>query len=164
MPFIPLKKVEEQDLKTRVIANSATVAVGDALIVDSTNKNAVIGAANTTGIIVGVCVSLKQLNGNSILEKNSITVGASNETTTQYAAVFVPAYIPIEYTATLSAAAGTTTGSDKMGQFNLSASVSGTLDETSVGVFSTQKQFFSYGVSTYSTTEVAGKFSTSKVL
>lgn len=164
MAFKPLKKVEEQDLKARLIANSQTVAIGDALIVDGTNKNAVKGGANTTGIIIGVCVGLKQINGNSILEKSSITVGASNETTTQYAAVFVPAYIPIEYEADLSQAAGTTTDSDKMGQFNLSTSDSGKLDETSVGVFSTQKQFFSFGVTSYSTTKVTGKFSTSKVL
>lgn len=164
MAFTPLKKVEEQDLKVRVIANSQTVKVGDSLIVDGTNKNAVLGAANTTGIIVGVCVAIKQLNGNSITEKTSITVGSSNETTTQYAAQFIPAYIPIEYSADLSAASGTTTGSDKMGQFNLSTSDSAVLDETSVGVFSTQKQFFSYGVTPYSTSVVTGKWSTTKVL
>jgi len=162
MAFIPNKKVEEQDLKEYVITNSSTVAIGDALIVDGTNKLSVKGAANTTGIIIGVCVALR--SSNAVLEKNSVTVASDNETVAQIKAVFIPAYLPIEYTADLSAAAGTTTGSDKMGQFNLSTSLSGTLDETSVGVFSTQKQFFSFGPTSYSTTKVTGKFSTTKVL
>lgn len=162
MAFIPRKEVPSKDLKTAIIANSEAIAIGDAIIPDGTVKSTVKGAKNTTGIILGVVFSILGTDG-KVLEKNTVTVGADNATVAKISVKYIPAYLPIEYTADISQAAGTTTASDLMGQFNLSASVNGTLDETSVGVFSTQKQFFSFGVTPESTTKVIGKFSTTLV-
>lgn len=162
MAFVPLKPENITETKVAVIANSQTLSVGDVIIPDGTNAAAVKTAANTTGIVLGVVKSIVQPGG--IVGKNSVTVASDNETKDQISVQYIPAYIDVEYEADLSQAAGTTSGSNKMGQFNLSTGDGGVLDETSYGVFSTQKQFFSYGVSPESTTKVRGKFSTTKTV
>lgn len=162
MAFTALKIFPDTDFEVRVIANSQLVTVGDALIPGATGHNkAVLGATNTTGMIIGVCVAIVGFNGN-ILELNSVTTGSANETTPVHYAQFIPLSTPgLKFSATLSQAAGTTTNSDGMGSFNMSASVSGKLDETSIALFSsTEKQFFSYGLDSSDTAKltVIGSF------
>lgn len=156
MSFRPLKAVPEVDWKMAPIANSQTLAVGDAIIpAGTTHAAAVTGAAGSSGSVLGVIIGIIGNNG-KILEVNSYAAAADNETNAKIQAVYIPSYIPLEYEADLSAAAGTTTNSNLMQMFNMSGSVNGKLDETSTGVFSTAKQFFSYGVTSYSTTKVIG--------
>lgn len=165
MAFIPRKKVDELDYKTAIIANSQTLKVGDVFYFgESSNYAAAYPAANTTGIVAGVVVSILAAPGVSKpLEVTSYAAASNNETVAQVAVEYIPAYIPIEYLADLSGVAGTTSNSDKPGYFNLSSTLSGTLDETSWGAPTTQKQFFSYGVTSFNTSQVVGKFATTKV-
>ncbi len=145
MAFVPLKEVPVTDFKSAVIANSETVAVGDALIPAATGHTKfVLGAASTTGRILGVCMAILGLNG-KVTELQSIAAGASNETNKTYSVLYIPSHLPVEYLADLSAAVDTTTDSGGLVSFNLNAT-NNTLDETSVALFSaTQKQFVSYG-------------------
>lgn len=146
--FIPLKEYDIADTQLAVIANSSAVQVGDALIPGATGHNkAVKGAAGTTGVIIGVCVAIEGLNG-FVQELNSVTAGASNETTPVYYARYIPLTAPgIKFSGQLSNTAGTTTNSDGIGSFNVGGSNSGQLDETSIALFSaTEKQFFSLGL------------------
>lgn len=164
MAFVPSRKVDDSDVKAFVIANSQTIAVGDAVIpAATTHAGAVTGAANTTGIILGVVRAILNPLGKP-LEVNSYAVASNNETVGGILAEITPCYIDLEYLADLSQVSGTTTSSNLMGQFNLSTSVNGQLDETSYGVFSTQKQFFSFGANPQNASQVYGKFSTTKVV
>lgn len=143
-----------QDVKFAVIGNSETITKFDAIIPGSTtHAAAVIGAKSTTGLILGVVTGIYQ-NG-KVLEKNSVTVASNNETVGLISVSYIPAYLPMEYLADLTAAAGTTNYSNLMQMFNLGSS-NATLDETSAGVFSTQLQFFSYGTLTTNGTQVTG--------
>lgn len=148
--FVPYKGFPDDaaDFEVRVIANSSLVTVGDALIPGATGHNkAVLGGANTAGMLVGVLVAI--LNSTyGVTELNSVTTGSTNETTPVYYAQFIPLSTPsLKFRATLSQAAGTTTNSGGLGSFNLSSSLSGTLDETSIALFSaTEKQFWSWGI------------------
>lgn len=150
MAFFPLKGFPDDaaDFEVRVISLSSTVTIGDALIPGATGHNkSVKGGANTTGVLVGVLVAI--LNATyGPTELNSVTTSSTNESTPVYYAQFIPLTTPGQkFRATLSAAAGTTTDSGGMGSFNLSSTLSGTLDETSIALFSaTEKQFFSWGV------------------
>lgn len=162
MSFVPLKRIQETDFRAYVIANSeAIITVGDAVIPGATTSAGfVIGAKNTTGPIMGVVKAIVA-NGKP-LEVNAVTVSSSNQTVAQTAVEIIWAHLDIEWLADLSAASGTTTNSGLIQQFNLSATLNGTLDESSTGVFSTQKQFASFGVSPISTSKVTGKFSSTK--
>lgn len=147
MPFFPLRALPIGNFKVAVIGNSQTIAVGDAIIAGGTghNKAVLTGASITTTPILGVVVSIVGLNGN-VLELQSVTTGSANETTPVHYAQYIPTIENMEYAATLSAVAGTTTGSDGMGFFNM-ASVAGKLDETSIAfIQGTAGQFFSYGL------------------
>lgn len=146
--FTPIREFPSQNLKTAVIAASSTVKVGDALIPGATGHNKYVkSGANTTGMLIGVCVAIAGARG-KVLELSTATAGSGNETTPVYYAVYIPLAAPgLEFSATLSAAAGTTTDSDGIGSFNLSASDGAILDETSIALFGvTEKQFFSYGL------------------
>lgn len=158
----PLRRPTSGELKKATIGNSITVAIGDVVQPGATTNAGVVVQA-TTGIVLGVVVGIEQ-NG-KISELASVATASDNQTTNKYVAVYIPAWIPMEYEADLSAAAGTTTGSNLMGSFNLvSATTGGNLDETSYLVFSgTAQQFFSYGVQSYSTTKVRGHFNYQKV-
>lgn len=153
----PLRRPTDMELKKATIGNSITVAIGDAVQPGATTHAAMVVQA-TTGLVLGVVIGIEQ-NG-KISELSSVLTASDNETTNKYVAVYIPTWIPMEYEADLSAAAGTTTGSGLMGSFNLvSATSGGNLDETSYLVFSgTAQQFFSYGVTPYSTTKVRGHF------
>lgn len=146
--FRPLKAIPIADIKTAVLRNSVTVAVGDALIPGPTaHAKFPLGAASSTTRILGVVISIMGANG-TVTELNSVTTGSSNETTPVYLVQYIPSYLDIEYEADMSAAIGTTTDSDGVGvSFNLNAT-NNTLDETSVALgTATTKQFVSYGQS-----------------
>lgn len=164
MAFNPLRRIYESDVKVYTIGNSEAITVGDAVIPGATtHAGAVIGAKNTTGIVIGVVKAIFT-PGSKPLEKNSVTVASDNETVGLIAAEIIWTHLDMEWEADLSQASGTTANSNLIGQFNLSASSNAQLDETSYGVFSTQKQFASFGVSPVSTSKVRGKWSSTKTL
>lgn len=158
MSFIPLRRPMDTELKSATIVNSATVAIGDAVVPGATTQAGAITAAGATGLILGVVFEIIQ-NG-KVCELSSVTAASDNETTNKYIARYVPTWVKMEYTADLDAAAGTTTGSNLVGFFDLTSGGSpSTLDESTYVVFSgTAGQFFSYGVTSYSTTKVVGHF------
>jgi len=148
MAFTPYKIFPLEDMKVAVISLSSTVKVGDALIPGATGHNKSLkSAVNTTGMIVGVAVAIVGAKGN-VLELNSVTTASTNESSPVYYVQYIPLGTPgLQFKATLSAAAGTTTDSDGIGSFNLSSTDGAILDETSIALFSaTEKQFFSFGL------------------
>lgn len=148
--FIPLKDFDVEDTKLAIIANSAALQVGDAVIPGATaHTKAVTGAAGTTGMIIGVVVAIEGAPGQHLPELNSVTAGSGNETAASpyYARIIVLTTPGIQFSAQLSNTAGTTTNSDGVGSFNMHSTNSGQLDETSIALFSaTEKQFFSLGL------------------
>ena len=150
MSFVPYKGVPDEaaEFEVAVIANSAALAVGDAIVPAATgHTKAVTGAANNTTTILGVVTAILNA-GYGFTGLNSVTAGASNETTPVYYVQYLPTSVPgVKYKATLSQAAGTTTNSDGIGSFNMSSSVNGKLDETSIALLTaTSKQFISLGL------------------
>lgn len=138
-------KYDEADFKYAVIANSQFVAVGDVLIPAATSTF-VLGGKNTTADLLGVVMAIVGKAG-KVLELNSITASASNQTVEQVQVAYLPFSIKdIEYLADLDAVAGTTPGSDGLGTFIISVGDSGVLSEASYLSFATEQQFFSYGV------------------
>ncbi len=160
MAFIPYKLVDEQDVKRSVYANSQLATIGVVVIPAATTHAAAVTPAATSGIVLGVVRAI--IANGKPLEAQSNTVASNNETVAQTLVEWIPAYIPIEYTADMSAAGGTTTSSDLMQAFNL-ASGALTIDESSTGVFSTQKQFFSFGTIVTGGKQLRGKFATTAV-
>ncbi len=136
------------DFKVAVMGNSQTLHVGDAIIAGGSahNQAALTGASITTTPILGVVVAIVGLNGN-VLELQSVTTGSGNETTPVHFVQYIPTSVgQLEYVATLSAKAGTTTGSDGMCFLNMSSDAS-KLDETSVAfIQGTAGQFWSFGL------------------
>lgn len=152
----PLRRPQDTELKKATIGNSITVAIGDDIQPGATTHAGAV-VQGTSGLLLGVVVGIEQ-NG-KISELGSVTTASDNETTNKYVAVYIPTWSDMEYEADLSAAAGTTTGSNLMGFFNVVSGTGGNLDETSYVVFSgTAGQFFSYGVQPFSTTKVRGHF------
>ena len=155
MAFKLLKGIPDDanEFLVATIGNTKTIAVGDALVPLGTGHTKFVGgAASSSTTIIGVCVAiLNAQNGPTGLD--SVTTGGSNETTVVYKAQYLPLTFPGLWTATLSAAAGTTTDSDGIGSFNLNAT-NNTLDETSIAlVTATEKQFFSFGLDPSDTTK-----------
>lgn len=168
MAFRPLKDPAVQDIQNAIIKNSeAIITVGDVISGSAAAASKfIIGAKNTTGRLLGVVLSIIGANGLP-LEKNAVTVASNNQTVGLISVNFLPLWIPMEYEADISAAAGTTTGSDGLGSFNLSATLNGTLDEASYAdsqAATTEKQFVSRGPTPYSTTKVFGHFNPSLVV
>jgi hypothetical protein len=159
--FTPLRKIQEWETNTYLGGNSDTIAVGDAVIPGATtHAGAVIHAYGTTGIVTGVATAILAAPGNSKpLEVTSYAFASNNETVAQILVRVVPTFLPIIYNADGSANFGTTTSSKLQGTFNLSNGTAGVLDETSYGVFSTQKQFASFGVNPLNVKQVIGKWS-----
>lgn len=173
------KKIQDQDLRKAVIANAVGVgahvlSVGDAIQPGATGHVKFAAGAASSGLILGVIVSL-EYNGN-VMELDSVTgvnstsavagatkTGNDNETTGAWKVVYIPAYIPMDYTIDTSAALDTTT--DSGGNVFLSlvgvsstAGSAGTLNEASVALFGgTAGQFVSSGAAAGETTKVVAR-------
>ena len=158
MAFKPQRLVAFEDLKTAVIANSQTIAIGDAIINAATSSAGfVTGATNTTAGIVGVVVSIVGING-KVLEVSSYAAASNNQTVGMVSVQYIPTYVPMEYLVDLTAAAGTTNYSKLPGMFTIDTSTNGKLLESSWAVFTTVKQFYSYGVNPLNGSQVFGHF------
>jgi hypothetical protein len=155
MAFKPLRLVSNEDLKSAVIANSQTITIGDAITPAATSSAGAVTGATGSYPVVGIVVSIVGANG-QVLEKSAVTVASNNETVGIIGVQYIPTYIPMEYSATLSNTAGVTSYSKLPGMFALSTQA--LLDETSWTVYSTVKQFFSFGVDPLVPTQVIGHF------
>lgn len=142
-----------------LIANSTTLSVGDAVIINTSAPSTVIGAKNTTGIILGTVVAIKNGvgPGNVFLQETTVTTASNNTTVAQISVDILPLPSVSTYVADLDAATGTTTNSQYMGYFNLTAGNNGQLSEASYSA-SAEKQFLSYGVNPGNTSQVIGTF------
>jgi hypothetical protein len=154
----PSKKLQDlYVIENALLANSITVAVGDAVIINTGTPSTVTGAANMTGIILGTVVAIKNgaPSGNVFLQETTVTTASNNTTSAQISVDILPSTSVTTYVADLSAVSGTTTNSQYFGYFNLSASLNGTLNEASYSA-SAEKQFLSYGVNPGNTSQVIG--------
>lgn len=143
----PLKEYPIADQFVAIIGNSQTVKVGGAVTAGATgHSTAVVTGASTTGMLIGVITAILGVKG-TVTELNSVTAGAANETTPVYYAQYIPLSVPgLLFSASLDAAAGTTTDSKGFGSFNLSSD-SSIFSESSFSLWSSsEKQFFSYGL------------------
>ena len=144
-------------LQNKLISATTTLSVGDTVIIDPAATNSVIGAAGTTGIILGTVLTINNgpTGGNIPLQLQTITTSATNLTVELVSVdILVPQNIHT-YIADLTAPAGTTPGSDQMGYFNIDGTNNGQLDETTYLV-ATEEQFLSYGVNPGNTSQVIG--------
>jgi hypothetical protein len=97
-----------------------------------------------------------------------VATGSTNETTPVYYIQFIPLSTPgLLFRATLDAVAGTTTGSDGMGWFDISttSTKSGYLSEASIAFMAgTAGQFWSWGLDPTDSTNftVIGSFAKNK--
>lgn len=147
-------------IENALLGNSITISVGDAVIIKTASPSAVIGAAGTTGKILGTVRAIKNgpASGSTYLQKNTVTTGASNETVDKISVDILPTDVPTTYVADLDDPAGTTTNSQYFGYFDLSGTNNGVLDESSYSA-SVAKQFLSYGVNPGNQSQVIGIWS-----
>lgn len=144
-----------------LIANSEVLSVGDAVIINITNPASVVGAGGTTGKVLGTvrAIMAGQSQGNFPLQVNTFTAASDNETVAKVGVKILPSMLTTTYLADLDAPAGTTTGSQYLGYFNLSAA-NGVLDESSFSADPTDdEQFLSYGVNPGNESQVIGVWS-----
>ena len=166
--FLPSKEVPTHNLRRATIANAVgsatyTVSTGMAIQPGATGHNKFVTQATSTSPILGVVMGLEF--GGKIAEVNSITgvnsalgslsatagVYSDNESNTApWKVVYVPSFVRMDFYATLSGTAGTTTNSNGLCYLNLIAATTGVtggmqLDETSVTLIGTPGQFWSYG-------------------
>src|ERR1035437_860431 len=152
--FRPLKYIAENDLKSATIANSQAITLGDAIQPAATGHNQFVTPATTSGLILGVVVSILQ-NG-KVPEVSTVTVGSDNETTAKYTVRYIPSFVPMEFEADLDAAA---TGDNNAICFLTLATAATLNHSTASNLFGgTPSQFSSFGVSSFSTTKVRGRF------
>ena len=175
MALKALKRPTDLELKKAVIANAVaanavTLKIGDVIQPGATGHNKFVVNAASTGLVSGVIVALefagKIMEVDTVIGVNTASTAAGaaainvhndNETTGFWKVVFIPSNLLVEYEADLSAAADTTTDSGGKCFLSLVSGTPGTLDETSVALFGgTAGQFWSNGVTTYSTTKVIG--------
>lgn len=114
--------VYQVQTRRALLDNGITVQVGD--VIAPTSSGDIV--SNATALVagdkypLGVVIGFSKKNGEVIgqgqdpsLTPNQLTTPANNTTTTQYYAVYIPITPDMEFSATLDAPAGTTTGSDK---------------------------------------------------
>lgn len=140
-----------------IIDNSEALSVGDSVIISTARPQSVVGAKNTTGKILGTVRGIVSgpAGGNLPLQTNTYTAASNNVTVAQVSVKILPTNLTTTYVADLSAVAGTTTGSQYFGSFNLSATLNGTLNEASY-VATGALQFLSYGVNPGNNLQVIG--------
>lgn len=154
--FTPSKGVDGADIHYATINNSATVKKGGALI-PVAGSSAIAGAGAANVLILGVCLGIVGNKG-KVLELDTYAAEADNLTDKIVKVAYLPAYIPMIYTGTLDAAAGTTSNSGGIAAFTLASDV--LVDESTVTAYTTAEnmQVFSYGLTGKDTTEVAVRF------
>lgn len=153
----PLKRPSTQDLKAAIIANSQALTAGDYLVPGTGASSAFISeATNSSALLLGVLLSFEGKGGN-VLEVDALTVASDNQTVAQSQGVYLPSYIPMEFSADLNAASGTTTGSGGIGFFTIASGLGGTLNESSWVAFSgTASHFVSFGADPLNSSKVFG--------
>lgn len=141
-----------------LLADSITFAIGQAIAgvagTFGTVTNASLNGSNAVilGVITGFTDAYGQVLGNG--DKTSLASGSAQGFYAQY----IPANSQNEFYAPLSAASGTTTGSDKpLVYFDL-ASTADQLNEASVQHWGTIRQFLSLGVDPNNSSQVVGFF------
>lgn len=157
--FEPLYEYSGSQLKKGLIDNSQTLSVGEVVVPAVQGDTPVlITGGGTTGALLGVVKGIEGKDG-KVLEVNSQAAAADNVTVAQIKASFFPLNIPMDYGATLDAAAETTDNSGAYGNFAVD-STGLLLGESSYVAYTTviAKQFFSYGLIPGTTTEVTGFF------
>lgn len=158
MAFKPRRLISFTEMKSALIANSQTIAIGDLVIPGATSHaGAVTGAANTTVAILGVVTSIVGANG-QVLEKGSVTVASNNETVGMIGVQYVPTTVNTEWIADTTAATGTTTNSNLPGMFTVDTATNGLILESSYAAYTSVKQFFSYGANSLNSSQVIGHF------
>ena len=175
--FKPTRRPTDLEVRRVTLANAVgssalTVGIGTALAPGATGHTRFATAASTSNPIIGIVIGLIY-QGNKVSELTSLLgVNASkstsnplggiysdNETSGDWAVDYIPAYVPISYSATLSAAAETTTNSSGLGWFRThSTAGAGTLDESSILLFTdttiASHQFWSNGALTSTSTSI----------
>lgn len=157
--FTPLRQVSGHDTKYGLIDNSQGLSVGEVIIPGvQGDTSVVLTGGGTTGALLGVTLSVVGKDG-QVLELNSKTVAADNVTVAMIQVSYCPLFIPMEYGASLDAASETTDNSSAYGTFAVD-STGLLLSESSVTAFTTviAKQFFSFGLTPGTTTDVTGYF------
>jgi len=149
-------------IKNVLISNSQTLKVGDAVIIDASNPQAVVtNGTNQTLAIFGTILNFKNgpSSGNSYLQVNSVVTANNNLTVGQISCDILISNSGDTMIADLDAAVGTTTNSQYYGYFAMVSGTPGKLSEASYSA-GTPKQFLSFGAVPGSTTQVRGIFST----
>lgn len=133
-------------IQNKILTNSLTFSVGDAVIINTVAPEFVTVGAGTTGILLGTIVAIKNgpAGGNVFLQTDTITTSGTNQTVEQVSVDILATDAPGIMIADLDAPAFTTPNSGFMGYFNLSATA-GKLGEASY-LAGTELQFLSYGV------------------
>lgn len=174
----PLRRPADNEVKRITLANAIgtgayKIGIGDCIQPGATGHNKYATGAASSGLILGIIVGIIQ-NG-KVAEVNSVTgingaqvgvpstgPGTDNETYATWQVDYIPSWVPMEYEADLSAAADTTTdsgGNCFLALLGVSTTLgeAGKLNEASVALFGgSAAQFWSYGVTSYSTTKVRG--------
>jgi len=157
--FVPLKQTTGREVKKGLIDNSQTIAVGEVIIpAVQGDTSVIITGGGTTLDLFGVVLGIEGKAG-KVLEVDSYAAESDNVTDKMVQVSFVPLFIPMEFAATLDAAAETTDNSSAYGNFAVDATGL-LLDESTYAAFGTKsnKQFFSNGLTPGTTTEVTGRF------
>lgn len=161
--FIPNKELLDMFIiQNAVLANSVTVAVGDAVVITGGAPFSVTpNGANTTAAIFGTvrAINSSSSQGNTYLQKSSITTAADNQTNAKISVDILLSSALTTYVVDLDAAAGTTANSQYFGYFSMKSGSAGLLLESSYSA-TVVKQFLSFGLLPGSTTQVTGIFST----
>lgn len=140
-----------------LVGNSTLINVGDAIIINTSAPQSVIGAKNTTSYVLGTvrAIVAGPNGGNLPLQTDNYTTASNNLTVAQVQVKVLPSNLTATYTADLDAVTGTTTNSQYFGSFNLSATLNGTLSEASY-LDTVAQQFISYGVNPGNSSQVIG--------
>lgn len=149
-------------LESAILANSITIQVGDAVIIDAAAPEFVTGNdTNVTLAVLGTVLNIKNgpAEGNTFLQKNSVTTSGTNQTVEKVSVDILLSNNLATLVADLDAPAGTTTNSQFFGYFAMDAGSNGVLDESSYSA-STPKQFLSFGVVPGNQSQVFGIWST----
>lgn len=156
MAFRPSAAVTGRDIKYGLIDNSQTLSIGELIIPGIQGDASVcLTGGGTTGDLLGVVLGIVGAGG-KVLELNSKAAAADNVTVAQIKVAYYPMYIPTEYVVDLDAASEVTDNSSGYGNFATEATGL-LLGESSWAAFGTKtnKQFFSFGLTGNSTTEVS---------